>query len=256
MRLLPLFLLIAPLALPAEDPALAAPFTQRGLTGTIVLTSLKSNQTFIHNAPRARQRFIAASTFKIPNTLIGLEERAVENENSPFAWDGARHEFPDHNRDQTLRSAFRVSCVWCYRIIARRVGPERYRHHLRQMNYGRLTEPFDVANFWLDGSLTLSALEQIDFLRKLHRREFPFSRHAYDTLAAIMIADSGPGYTLRAKTGWSGRDPQTGWYVGIVETPSDTWFFATNILVRSPADLPERIALTREALAAKGILPR
>jgi beta-lactamase class D len=222
----------------------------------MVLTSLKTKQTFVHNEARARQRFIAASTFKIPNTLIGLEEGAVENEDSPFRWDGTRHDFPDHNRDQTLLSAFRVSCVWCYQTIARRVGADRYRHHLRQMNYGHLSEPFDVARFWLDGALTISAHEQVEFLRRLHLREFAFSRHAYDTLAKVMMADSGPGYTVRAKTGWSGREPQTGWYAGIVETTDATWFFAMNIVVGSAADLPERIAITREILAAKGILPR
>jgi beta-lactamase class D len=71
-----------------------------------------------------------------------------------------------------------------------------------------------------------------------------------------MVAASGPGYMLRAKTGLSGGESQVGWYVGYVETPSEVWFFATNLKVRTPADLPERLAITREALAAKGILPK
>lgn len=253
----PLLLLIAALAAQAEDGDLAAAFAKRGLTGTMVLASMRGGETFVHNEPRARERFIAASTFKIPNTLIGLEEKAVEGADSPFKWDGTRHEFPAHNSDQTLKSAYQVSCVWCYQIIARRVGAEAYRRYLGSMGYGRLAPAFAVSTFWLDGSLTISAYEQVEFLRRLQRRELPFSRHAYDTLAGIMIADSGPGYTLRAKTGWSGgKAPQVGWYVGYVETPADVWFFAMNIVVREGGDLPERLAITREALAAKGILPR
>jgi beta-lactamase class D len=252
-----LLLLIAALVAQAEDPGLAAPFAKRGLTGTMVLASLRGGQTFVHNETRARRRFIAASTFKIPNTLIGLEEKAVESADSRFAWDGTRHRFPAHNGDQTLRSAFQVSCVWCYQIIARRVGAEAYSRYLGRMGYGQLARKFDVSTFWLDGSLTISAYEQVEFLRSLQQRKLPFSRHAYDTLAVIMIADSGPGYTLRAKTGWSlSEAPQVGWYVGYVETPADVWFFAMNIAVRGEGDLPERLAITREALAAKGILPR
>ena len=96
----------------------------------------------------------------------------------------------------------------------------------------------------------------MEFLRALQQRKLPFGQHAYDTLAEIMIAESKPGYTLRAKTGWSGGEQQVGWYVGYIETPAEVWFFATNLKVRTPADLPERLAITREALAAKGILPK
>lgn len=89
MRLILLLLLAA--AAQAEDPDLAAPFARRGLTGTMVLASLRGGGTFVHSEPRARQRFIAASTFKIPNTLIGLDEKAVEDADSRFAWDGTRY---------------------------------------------------------------------------------------------------------------------------------------------------------------------
>lgn len=137
------------------------------------------------------------------------------------------------------------------------MGAEKYTRYLDRMGYGQLARKFDVTKFWLDGSLTISAYEQVEFLRGLRQRKLPCSRHAYDTLAGIMIADAGPGYTLRAKTGWSGgKAPQVGWYVGYVETVADVWFFATNIVVRDGGDLPERLAITREALAAKGIPPR
>jgi len=248
-------LLLASLA-QAEDPDLARLFARRGLTGTLVLTSLDGSRTFIHNDARAAERFIAASTFKIPNTLIGIEEKAVDLD-SRSPWDGVERPFPGHNRDQTLESAFQVSCLWCYQIIARRVGAAKYPEYIRRMAYGQLREPFDGTEFWLDGSLTISAQEQIAFLRNLVQRKLPFSPRSYDILARIMVADSPPGYTLRAKTGWSGGPhPQVGWYVGTVETPKEVWLFALNIVVRSPDDLPLRATLVREALTLKGILPK
>lgn len=58
----------------AEDSAIADAFSQAGIDGTIVITSLGTGQTFVHNDARAATRFPIASTFKIFNSLIALEK--------------------------------------------------------------------------------------------------------------------------------------------------------------------------------------
>ena len=239
----------------AEDQAIAEIFSRHGLDGTMVVSSLHGGQRFTHNDLRAGQRFTAASTFKILNTLIALEEHAIAGKDAVFKWDGHVYALADWNHDQTLASAFKVSCVWCFQELARRVGAEKYRDYLRKTAYGELREPFEVAEFWLDGSLTISAVEQVEFLKKIHRRSLPFSAASYDTLREIMQVEQTPAYTLWAKTGFATRlKPQTGWYVGYVETSTDAWFFAMNAIIRSDADLPLRIKLAREVLQSKGII--
>jgi beta-lactamase class D len=239
----------------AADQAIAKLFAQQGIEGTIVISSLKSGLTFIHNDTRANERFTAASTFKILNTLISLEEKAVSGKDDVFKWDGQTYLIPDWNRDQTLESAFKVSCVWCYQELARKVGAEKYRYYLRRSSYGELHEPFVETTFWLDGSLEISAIEQVEFLKKVYQRTLPFSTSSYETLQKIMLTEQTPAYTIRAKTGFSGRKskPKAGWYVGYVETNNDVWIFATNLEVRDQKDLPLRLKLTREALQAKGV---
>lgn len=239
----------------AEDKQLAALFARQGMEGTIVISSLKTGQTFMHNETRAQQRFPVASTFKIMNTLIALEEKAIAGKDDSFKWDGHSYDFPNWNHDQTLESAFKVSCVWCYQELARRIGTEKYRHYLHQADYGALHEPFELTMFWLDGSLTISAMEQIHFLKKVYLQSLPFSPAAYGTLRQIMLVEKNTNFSIWAKTGWATRTtPQVGWYVGYVETPKDTWFFALNLIVRDAKDLPLRQHLTREALRAKGII--
>jgi beta-lactamase class D len=257
MRLLLLFLLLLnPLMALAEDAEIAPLFEKQGVEGTLVLASLATGEVIIHNEARAIQRFAPASTFKVLNTLIAVQEGVVQDKDSPFKWDGHVHEIPEWNRDQTLESAFRVSCVWCYQEIAERVGKEKYRHYLQAAEYGNLLQTFDLTTFWLEGTLRISALEQVAFIKKVVLRMLPFSPASYDTLRDIMLAESAAGYSLYAKTGWAVRtEPQIGWYVGYVETAQGTWFFATNITIRTPADLPLRQQLTREALEAKGIIP-
>ncbi|MCX7096660.1 MAG: class D beta-lactamase [Methylococcales bacterium] len=247
------FLLAGPAV--AEDWEMARLFARQGIVGTMVISSLYNSKTFIHNTPRANQRFATASTFKIINTLISLEEKAVSGKDDVLKWDGQRYDFPDWNRDQTLESAFKVSCVWCYQALARRVGADKYRDYLHRSVYGELHEPFDETTFWLDGSLQISAVEQVSFLKRLYLHTLPFSASTYETLRQIMLAEQTPDFSLWAKTGWATRlKPQVGWYVGYVETPKDVWFFATNIEVRDEKDLPLRQKLTRKALQMKGII--
>lgn len=239
----------------AEDQTLASLFARHGLNGTMVISSLETGQTFVHNDRRAHERFTVASTFKILNTLIALEEQVISSQNDVLKWDGHVHDFPEWNRDQTLESAFKSSCVWFYQEIARRIGPDKYRDYLKKLEYGILEESFNITTFWLDGSLKASAVEQVDFLRKIYRQTSLFSASTSETLRRIMLQEKTPAFALWAKTGWSVRvKPQTGWYVGYVETKHDVWFFATNIEVRDNDDLPLRKDLTHAALKEKGII--
>jgi len=238
-----------------EDREIAALFARKGVSGTMVISSLSNGKSYICNPARANHRYPVASTFKIFNTLISLEEKAVSGKDEILKWDGHVYDISDWNRDQTLESAFRSSCVWFYQELAGKVGAEKYRAYVGRSAYGELREPSEVTSFWLDGSLRISANEQVEFLRKVYLRTLPFSSSSYETLRQVMLAERMPNWSLWAKTGWASRNtPQIGWYVGYVETADDVWFFATNIDIRTANDLPLRQSLTREALQSKGII--
>lgn len=249
------FVLLFSIQSMAENKDIAKLFTQEGVTGTMVISSLQSGQTFTHNDFRTNQRFTTASTFKILNTLISLEEKAILGKDDVFKWDGHIYSISNWNCDQTLESAFKVSCVWCFQELARRVGIEKYQSYLEKSSYGELHEPFNGETFWLDGSLTISAMEQVEFLKKVYQRTLPFSTSSYETLRKIMLLEQTPTFSIRSKTGLAGNiKPKIGWYVGYVETSNDVWFFATNMNVYDNKDLSLRLKLTREALQIKGVI--
>lgn len=240
----------------AEDAAIADLFNKARVAGTLLIESTKTGQRFIHNDVRSKQACTAASTFKVLNTLIALEEGVIAGGDSIIRWDGTLYEIADWNRDQTLDSAFRVSCVWCYQELARRVGAAKYPAYIRRSHYGELREPFDGTQFWLDGSLTISAEQQVAFLKQVVSGHLPFRASSYDTLKSIMLSEQTPHYRWYAKTGWAARNaPAVGWYVGYVEVAEDIWLFALNIDTRSASDLPLRKQITFDAFRAKGILP-
>jgi beta-lactamase class D len=228
--------------------------TPHELVNTITISSIDKH-LYIYNPERANKRFTPASTFKILNTLIALEEKAILDLNEVIKWDGYSHKYPSWNCDQTLETAFKGSCVWFYQALAKRVGKEKYREYFKQISYGQLSEQFDETNFWLNNSLKISALEQIDFLRQVYQRTLPFSPTHYDILNKIMLVEQTAKYTLYGKTGWG---PQTntdvGWFVGYIESTAGAHFFATNLTITDAKDLPIRRDITMNALRIKGII--
>lgn len=233
-----------------EDKDLAKLFTDNGVSGVIILSDLSGAKTYISNNNRAKESFVTASTFKIINTLIALEEGVVTKKDV-IKWDGKDTGIEACNRDQTLDTAFKSSCVWCYQNFAQKIGKARYQEYFKKIDYGTGLPTPELTTFWLSGDLKINAIEQVTFLKKLFHKELPFSDGSFETLKKIMVVEKTQTYTLRAKTGWSKR---IGWYVGYVEAKDNVWFFATNIDVNNPDDLRFRQQITLDALKLKGII--
>ncbi|WP_333803862.1 class D beta-lactamase [Sulfurospirillum sp.] len=239
----------------SEDVSIAKLFENETIKGLMLIESLDGSEQYVYNEERAKMPLLPASTFKIPNTLIALQEGVVD-ENSTIKWDGVERSVRAWNQDQTLKSAFKSSCVWCYQLFARTIGVEKYNDYLTKLHYGNEKATPDLERFWLDGELRISAYEQIAFLKKLYLSDLPFKAEHIDLLKTIMIDEQGKNYTIRAKTGWAiPKDAEHhGWYVGYVESSRGVYFFATNLITSSFDELPLRKLLTLEALKSKGII--
>ena len=233
---------------------LAEVFEQFGATGTIVVVDEREEgqAMLVFNQERAAQRLSPASTFKIPHTLFALDAGAVADEFQLFEWDGVERSFAGHNQDQDLRSAMRMSAVWVYQQFAEHIGVDRAQTYVEQIEYGNASAAEAEGDYWLNGELTISAHEQIAFLKELYMNDLPFAV-AHQRLAKdLMIVEAGPNWILRAKTGWDG---DIGWWVGWVEWPTGPVFFALNIDTPNRMDdLAKREQIPRAVLSAIGAL--
>ncbi|MBE9041460.1 class D beta-lactamase [Oscillatoriales cyanobacterium LEGE 11467] len=226
-------------------------FQDLEIEGSIIIYDLNNDRTFQHNPQRNTTPFSPASTFKILNSLIALETGVISDEISVLTWDGVQRNIPEWNRDLNMREAFKISAVWFYQVLARRVGYDRMQHWITQAQYGnqKIGDRSDIDRFWLDGELRISPQEQIQFLRHFYNNDLPFSDRALSIVKDITIVEKTPDYTIRAKTGWvwfeDDEKTQIGWYVGYLEKSDNTYFFATNIDIHNQTDLAARIELTR-----------
>jgi beta-lactamase class D len=113
-----------------------------------------------------------------------------------------------------MKSAMKVSCVPYYQELARRVGDARMQEMVILLNYGNKDISGGIDEFWLTGSLSISQVEQIDFLRRLCGSELPVSLRSMEITKKIMLQEETPEFTLRGKTVGRLDEPSIGWFVG------------------------------------------
>lgn len=241
-----------------HQSAWAKYFDKPGLKGSFVLYDLKKDQYTVYNEAQLHESFLPASTFKICNSLIGLETGIIPDESFVIKWDGKKRGNENWDMDNDLASAFRYSVVWYYQELTRRVGAESMQYWVSKAHYGNENTGGGIDQFWLRGNLRITPAQQIDFMKRFYLNQLPFSQRNIDIVKKIMIVEKGNGYVLRAKTGWAASN-SVGWYVGWLEKGEDVYFFSTCIQGGDDFNMQDfgkfRIDITRSILKELTLLP-
>ena len=230
------------------------------VNGVIVLFDLNNNLYYSNNYKKANKGHLPASTFKIPNSIIGLETGVIKNKNEIFKWNGEKRYLPAWEKDLNLRQAFQFSCVPCYQEVARKIGVDTMNEYLKKLDYAAMeVDNKTLDNFWLGGNSRISQIQQIDFLKRFYLNELSISKSTYQTMKDILQIEINKNYILSGKTGWSTSNKiDNGWLVGYLESNKNVYFFATNIEPNKNfnMDLFAKIrkTVTIEALKSIGVI--
>lgn len=258
----PLLLMFATLGAQATEtvarPEWGKAFADRGVQGTFVLLDPAKDAYFVHDEARARRGYLPASTFKVPNALIGLEVGSIGDENEVFKWDGKPKARTEWERDQTLGSGMRESTVWMFQEVARRTGKARMKEWLDRLEYGNRDIGGGIDHFWLQGSLRVTAMQQVDFLHKLAEGRLPMTQRSQRLVREAIVVEKTRDYTLYAKTGSTGwtRPGSIHWWVGWVEKRGKpVGYFAMNLTTVEGTKFADRFEISRAILEQAGVLP-
>ncbi|GAB2897926.1 penicillin-binding transpeptidase domain-containing protein [Microbulbifer echini] len=230
---------------------------------TFVLKKHKDANYTVINESRADVRLTPFSTFKVPNTLIALDTGEVGSLVQELTYDHLRYPaqrwWPTiwYEKPLPIRAAFQNSAVPIYRQLAFNIGTKRMHQYLVQFEYGNRDISSGLDKFWLNGSLKISAREQVDFLQRLFSGALPVSEESLSLFKEIMLVEETDSYRLYAKTG-GGQITDgyaLGWYVGVVETGKNTYYFAVNIDGKTFRDVQtKRIKFARQQLSRLGVI--
>jgi len=217
-------------------------------------------------------RLPPASTFKIPHAIAALDSGVVKDADEVIRYDGSPQPNEAWRRDHTLASAMRYSVVWFFQEIARRLGMDREDFYLRRLRYGNADPSSGLTTFWLGGSLRISPIEQMTFLRRLYYDELPLAERPLEIVRRILVqppnvivnatgehpfdAPWPPGTIVSAKTGSTSFAPQRAvrWIVGRVERDRHAWLFVSCVTGGEELDGNAAIDLAAHALRAHHVL--
>ncbi|MES2371004.1 MAG: class D beta-lactamase [Bacteroidota bacterium] len=240
------------------DDSLKKYFDENHVTGTFGLYNNATGQFTIYNLARFKDSaFLPASTFKIVNSLIGLETGKITNEKMMIKWDGVVRVFPGGdtvkawNKDLTMEEAFKVSAVPYYQEVARRIGKDTMQHWLDSLKYGSKKIATKIDTFWLDNSLKVTPDEEMGLVKKLYFGQLPFQKRTQDIVKKAMLQEDNANYKLSYKTGWGFLEngKSLGWIVGWIEENKHPYFFVLNVEGEHDAKLgPMRLEILKAIL--------
>jgi beta-lactamase class D len=221
-----------------QDKNLKKYFDENKVEGCFALMNNATGKFTVHNLSRYRDSaYLPASTFKIINSLIGLQTGKISNDSMVIKWDGVKRRVEDWNKDLTMYEAFRVSAVNYYQEVARRIGKDTMQYWLNNIKYGAKSDTDKIViktavdSFWLDNSLKITPDQQLGVVKQLYFGQLPFFKTYQETIKRAMLFENNANYRLGYKTGWgfTEKNHAIGWIVGWIEENNHPYFFVLNI---------------------------
>lgn len=204
------------------------------IDGCAAIYSPVQKEYLFFNEDMCRQEESPYSTFKIVSALLGLQNGVIVDESSTMGYDGTDYGNSEWNRDLTLEEAFQKSCIWYFREVIDSVGNDKMQQELNKLQYGNCDisewngsniNPMEKLNgFWLDSSLKISPLEQVEVLAKIFEDQSDYDSGNIEILKKIMLVDESDTQKIYGKTGTGGNGKA--WFVGFSESNGERKFFA------------------------------
>lgn len=221
-----------------QDKSLKKYFDENKVEGCFALMDNGTGKFTVYNLSRYRDSsYLPASTFKIVNSLIGLQTGKIVNDSMVIPWDGVKRRVEEWNKDLTMYEAFRVSAVHYYQEVARRIGKDTMQLWLDSLKYGvkdakeKVQIRSAIDSFWLDNSLKITPDQQLGLVKKLYFDQLPFFKSYQEVVKRAMLFEDNANYRLGYKTGWgfTEKGHAIGWVTGWIEENKHPYFFVLNI---------------------------
>lgn len=202
-----------------------------GYNGSFVLYNSQNGQYHIYNKDKSTLRVSPNSTYKIFSALFALESGAITQKQTTMNWNGKTYPYETWNQNQNLFTAMENSVTWYFQGLDKKVQMENIQAYLDKINYGNQNTSGGIEDYWLESSLKISPIEQVQLLKNLYKNQFGFDKKNVQLIKDAIKLETRDDATLYGKTGTgtvNGKNVN-GWFIGYVETENNTYFFATNI---------------------------
>lgn len=226
-----------------------------GFEGSFVLYDMKEDHYTIYNEQASKTRVSPNSTYKLYSGLIALESKVISVDNSHIPWDGTYYPYDSWNFDQTLDTAIRSSVNWYFKELDQQIQFKTIQHYLKLMNYGNCNLFAPIDEYWLESSLAISPIEQVQLLTNFYTNSFSFQEENIEFLKNAIKINGYRDRSIYGKTGTGQVNDHivNGWFIGFVETSDNVYIYATNIKGKDNASGSKAVDITYSILNSYGI---
>ncbi len=179
----------------------------------------------------SQQRVSPNSTYKIYSALFALESKVISPDSTDQVWDGRVQPFKVWNQNQNLSTAMGSSVNWYFQNLDQKVGKKQLQDYFHKIKYGNENISGPLDSYWMESTLKVSPIEQVELLVALEENGFGFKEENIQAVKQAISIEKKERGQLFGKTGTgtiNGQDVN-GWFIGYIEEAGQFYYFAVNI---------------------------
>jgi beta-lactamase class D len=196
------------------------------------------------NGSHCATQLPAASTFKIPLSLMAYDAGILQDENTKIMWNKEPNIIESWNKDQTAKTWMEYSVVWYSQAITPQLSEKKIESYLKDFDYGNQNFTGGIKTAWLTvnpanqeirNTLKISGYEQVEFMEKFWKNKLRVVPLAVEMTKKILPKEVNPPHrTMQGKTGSGFFDDEMryriGWYVAHLSVGLKEFIVVTNFV--------------------------
>jgi beta-lactamase class D len=232
------------------DNSLKKYFDSSRVAGCFSFFDNQKGNVTVYNMKLDTERLPAGTSFKILNSLIGIQTGKISNENTVLNSDSSQ------NKKLTFKEAFHDSSPQFFQALAREIGKNTMKYWIDSLHYGNQDISGPVDSLGLNPYLKISPDEQLGLVSKIYFEQLPLQKYAQQMVQDQMLQEDNTLYELSYATG-TGTDEKGnsfGWISGWIVENRHVYFFVTYITSPGKKMDMQAIAIhiSKSILKAKG----
>jgi beta-lactamase class D len=179
-------------------------FTTRGLAnGSLIVRDNNHESIHYFNKEGVSKRQPPGNTFDYFNSMVAFETAVANDDQLAIAVDTGQTA-NNTTATLTMRQAINARNMVYFQQLAQRIGAPRLQKFLDSLEYG--SKQMDkTSSFWTNGSLTISADEQVGLVKRIYFHELAISERSQRIAKTLLEQDADKSFSYTSSIVKSGR---------------------------------------------------
>ena len=140
-----------------------------------------------------------------------------------------------------------------YQNIITQLGRQEILKTIDSIKYGKGLVSANMNEFWKDGSLTITADEQLGLMKRAFFKELPFQKRSQEIFKKMILKEENSNYKLSYLTA-ADSTTNNSWVIGYEEENTHIYFFVLHTKSKTTAATNNSVALLKKILLQQGFL--